>query len=169
MIDLLVTKIFSRWLVEVQLNGLLVDSTCAHGAKHSSFWDLPSSLYFSQLRHLGWKHASESLNERFVYTNRIVCRYGQLLGAVTPQRTPSQHSLYKHAQAHSMNALRMLTVSQFKHRVSLVSVPWNISWTQVSSGLLFSAVSFMLPFFNFPFCFSCFFSSCRMSAIVFSK
>lgn len=45
----------------------------------------------------------------------------------------------------------ILTVSQFRHRVSLVKVPWKSSSTQVGSGLqcvLFS------PVFALPPCFS---------------
>ena len=38
------------------------------------------------------------------------------------------------------NLLLLQTVPQLQHQVSWVSAPWEISWTQVSFGLSFSAV-----------------------------
>ncbi len=63
-----------------------------------------------------------------------------------------------------------ITVSQVRHRVSLVNVPWKISWTQVEDGgvlLLFCESS--VPLASLPFCLSCLRSSCSRSAIVFSR
>lgn len=86
--------------------------------------------------------------------------------------TSEQHVDKTTEHKKTKTGLVLHTVSQFKHRVSLVSVPWKISWTHVGSALFSisaSAVTAEPLFFRRPFCFSCFFSSCRMSATVFSR
>jgi hypothetical protein len=51
---------------------------------------------------------------------KVECQYSDL-----PSNMSREHVMHKSCQ---------LTVSQFRHLVSLVSVPWNISCTQVVSG-----------------------------------
>jgi len=69
----------------------------------------------------------------------------------------------------------IITVSQFKHRVSLVNVPWNIWWIHVGSSFgegLDDEGSLMLPP---PFCmavcfdFDCCFSAEEQSTIRYSN
>lgn len=75
------------------------------------------------------------------------------------------HRVMFHAQA------ERVTVSQVRQRVSLVRVPWKISWTQVGAGvallLLFWESS--VPLARRPFVFSCLRSSCSRSAMVFRR
>lgn len=64
-----------------------------------------------------------------------------------------------------------LTVSQVRQRVSLVRVPWKISWTQVGAGLALLLLFWQsnVPLARRPLVFSCFLSSWSRSAMVLSR
>ncbi|TNN42901.1 hypothetical protein EYF80_046904 [Liparis tanakae] len=91
---------------------------------------------------------------------------GLLVGAYLPQCTTTATRSYMRSRLRASPEV----LKRRSSRGNTTRVPWKMSWTHVGSALCSGSASAAPPLFlRRPFCFSCFLSSCRMSATVFSR